>query len=90
MVFTFLKARGVNVGNSLVEDDQVDGWIDRCLKSLNHYIIGLLLIYSLALTQSLIHVSMHGFNLPLIISFIKFMHSIVYLLNLSINYFISV
>ena len=23
MVFTFLKARGVNVGNSLVEDDQV-------------------------------------------------------------------
>jgi phosphoglycerate kinase len=24
MVFTFLKARGVNVGNSLVEDDQLD------------------------------------------------------------------
>ena len=23
MVFTFLKARGVDVGNSLVEDDQV-------------------------------------------------------------------
>ena len=23
MVFTFLKARGIDVGNSLVEDDQV-------------------------------------------------------------------
>ena len=29
MVFTFLKARGVNVGNSLVEDDQV--WKSVCL-----------------------------------------------------------
>ena len=32
MVFTFLKARGVNVGNSLVEDDQV--WKSVCLSVL--------------------------------------------------------
>ena len=30
MVFTFLKARGVDVGNSLVEDDQVKCVSEHC------------------------------------------------------------
>lgn len=30
MVFTFLKARGVDVGNSLVEDDQVKCAHEHC------------------------------------------------------------